>query len=170
RGVRAVVLFARVGAEADPHRNVAAAAGGPGGERLMDHGQARCAQQVRDLDFQPGGGRTHGGDLEITRELEAVFRIVGLDFHWPIMGPAPGDPNASAATPWPGTETQGVRWQARAAFDDGRNPYPQGAPPCPVPLSLPPSPPACSPRPPLSWPSPSPPTCRSAHAASARSR
>src|SRR5690606_31901042 len=79
--VRHFVLLARLGAEAHPHRDELAAAGLARAHGLAQHGQVRGLEQRRDDLLQAGAGRAHRGDLELAGELEAVFRVVGFDFH-----------------------------------------------------------------------------------------
>src|SRR5690606_6673125 len=79
--MRHFVLLPRFGAEGHAHGHELAAAGFAGADGLAQHREVGGLQQRGNDLFQAAAGRTHGGDLELAGELEAVFRIVGFDFH-----------------------------------------------------------------------------------------
>src|SRR5690606_32128823 len=115
-GVRSLVLGAIAGAKAKFHRDEAAAAAFAPLDGFFQYGQAGFGEQARDFALQPDASRPHRGDLEHARELEAVFRVVGFDFHPPIMGARRAIPNRrpereTAASRRPSASSGGMRLQ-----------------------------------------------------------
>ena len=93
--MRGIVLGAILGPEAEPDRHVARAAGLPQRQCLVQHLQAGGDQRLGNLAFQPGIGRTHGGDLEHAGELETMLGMVAV--HAGIIGPPRSKPKLSLA-------------------------------------------------------------------------
>ena len=63
-------------------------------DALVHHVNASSQQQAGEFMLQAAVGRAHRAELELTGELEAVFGIVGLDFHAPIIGPQANKPKS----------------------------------------------------------------------------
>ena len=97
RCVHGVVMLAALGMETDPHRHIFAVGRMLPAYFFTVHDHTAALEQDGKFAFQADAGGAHDAELEYTGELEAVIRVVRLDFHGPIIGALAAKPKG--ATP-----------------------------------------------------------------------